>query len=350
MAITVIGSTDNKAAKLWAKSLWRDTLCKMWYRKFMGQGSSAIIQVMPETKKNRGDKVTYALRMQLSGAGRTGQQALEGNEEDLTFYDTYLMIDLMRHAIKIDTTITQQRVEYELRREGRDAMSDWWAQRLDTYMFRYLAGDTALTFAGNTAASADTGHAVYASTCTAETSLTTATIFTLSMIDKAVYKAKTGNAGSDPIVRPINIEGESYYVVVLHPNCVYDLRASTNTGDWLDISKSAMQGGRLKDNPIFTGALGVYNGCILYESNNVHSGLYGASSARVYRNLFLGAQSGVIAFGNKDGVDQFTWAEELFDYGKNLGVAASAIWGIQKSRFNTKDYGTIVLCSGATAL
>jgi len=345
MAITVIGTTDNKASKLWSKALFRDTLAKMYFKKFMGEGSGSIVQVLTETKKSKGDKVTFALRMQLSGAGRTGQQTLEGNEEDLSFYDSAVYIDLMRHAAKIDTTITQQRVEYNLRKEVRDGLSDWWAQRLDSYMFRYLAGDTSVTFAGNTASSADSSHVVFASTCTAESQLTTAMPVTLTLIDKAVKIAKTNS----PIVRPINIDGDSYYAVVLHPYQVYDLRTSTNTGQWLDIEKAAMMGGKIKDNPIFTGALGLYNGCILYESNNVHVGAYGASSVNVYRALLLGAQAGVIAFGQENGVDHFTWREELYDYGKNLGVAASAIWGMQKCVFNSKDFGVVTIATGATA-
>jgi len=345
MAITVIGSSDNKAVKLWSKSLFRDTLTKMYFKKFMGEGSGSIVQILPDTKKQTGDNVTYALRMQLTGTGRTGQEVLEGNEEDLAFYDTSLTIDQMRHAVRINPTITQQRVEYNLRKESRDALSDWWAQRFDSYMFRYLAGDTSLTFASNTAVSADASHVLFASTCTAESQLTTAMTFSLAHIDKAVRIAKAGS----PLIRPVNIDGDSYYVCVLHPYQVYDLRTSTATGQWFDIQKSFMEGNGRKDNPIFSGALGVYNGTILYESNNVHTGSYGASSATVYRALFMGAQAGCIAFGQKDGVDNMTWDEELFDYGNSLGVAASCIWGIQKNIFNSEDYGTVTIATGATA-
>jgi len=345
MAITVIASSDNKAAKLWAKSLFRDTLAKTYFKKFMGEGSGSIIQILPDTKKARGDKVTIALRMQLSGTGREGQAVLEGNEEDLSFYDSAIYIDLMRHAVKIDTTITQQRVEYDLRKEGRDALSDWWAARLDSYMFRYLAGDTSLTFAANTATSADSSHVVFASTCTAESEITTAHVFTLSLLDKAVKKAKTVS----PLIRPVRVDGSEYYAVVLHPAQVYDLRTSTSTGQWLDIQKSFLQGSGSTSNPIFTGALGIYNQCILYEASRVHSGSYGSSSATVYRTPFLGAQAGAVAFGNDSGLGQMTWKEEEFDYGKNLGIAASSIWGGQKNVFNSQDFGMITIATGATA-
>jgi len=32
------------------------------------------------------------------------------------------------------------------------------------------------------------------------------------------------------------------------------MRTNTSTGQWLDIQKSAMQGGEINDNPIFDGA------------------------------------------------------------------------------------------------
>lgn len=345
MAITTISSSSNLAAKLWSKVLFRDVLKKTYFNKFMGKGSSAIIQILDDAQKRKGDKITYGLRVQLSGDGRTGQQTLEGNEEDLTFYDDSLYIDLMRHAVKSDMTISQQRLEYDLRMEGKDALSDWWANRIDDYMFRYLGGDTSLTFAGNTATAPDSSHVVYASTATADSQLTTAMKFTLDLIDKSVEKAKTVSPG----IRPVRIEGEEYYVCVLHPYQVYDIRTSTSTGQWLDIQKQAMAGGKVRENPIFTGALGIYNGTILYESNRI--ALFTGVGATTYCRAacFMGAQAGVVAFGSGNGQDKFDWTEDWFDYKKNLGIAASAIWGIKKCRFNSADYGIISIRTAAAA-
>jgi hypothetical protein len=44
-----------------------------------------------------------------------------------------------------------------------------------------------------------------------------------------------------------------------------------------------------------------------------------------------------------------TWFEELFDYGNQLGVSAGAIFGVKKTRFNNKDFGTIVVPTYAAA-
>jgi len=56
----------------------------------MGPTSASIIQIKDETSKSAGDRITYGLRMQLSGTGVIGDGTLEGQEEALaTFSDEY---------------------------------------------------------------------------------------------------------------------------------------------------------------------------------------------------------------------------------------------------------------------
>jgi N4-gp56 family major capsid protein len=112
-------------------------------------------------------------------------------------------------------------------------------------------------------------------------------VFDLTLIDKAVEAAKTAN----PRIRPIKIDGTNHYVMYLHPYQVTDLRINTSTGQWLDIQKAA--GRRSNDNPIFSGALGVYNNVILREAEHVVTGVNGSTSAEittVRRAVLLGAQ------------------------------------------------------------
>lgn len=127
---------------------------------------------------------------------------------------------------------------------------------------------------------------------TSEASLSTSDTFSLRLLDRAVAIAKA----SSPLIRPIKAGGQSYYVCFLHPFQVRDMRTSTNTGDWLDIQKAAMGGGDVNDNPIFTGALGVYNGVILHEAVRIPNGI-GANSANTRRAVFCGAQSVSLAWG-----------------------------------------------------
>ena len=85
---------------------------------------------------------------------------------------------------------------------------------------------------------------------TTEASLSSSDTFSLKLLDRAVAIAKTAS----PLIRPIKVGAQSFYVAFLHPYQVKDLRTNTNTGDWLDIQKAALSGGDIADNPIFTGA------------------------------------------------------------------------------------------------
>lgn len=159
-----------------------------------------------------------------------------------------------------------------------------------------------------------------------------------------------------PAIRPIRVDGKDCYVCFLHPYQVTDLRQDAATaGAWFDIQKASMQGGKISDNPIFTGALGMYNGVILHEANRVTQGVHsstGAAISTVRRALFCGAQAGAMAYGQNgagQGAARFSWVEETFDYGNQLGVSAGSIFGIKKTRFDAKDFASITISTYAAA-
>jgi N4-gp56 family major capsid protein len=144
-------------------------------------------------------------------------------------------------------------------------------------------------------------------------------------------------------------------VVYLHPYQVTSLRTNTGTGQWLDITKFAFMGSSKMDNPIFNGALGYYNGCVLREAYDVTQGVTnaGAASASVKRAVLLGAQACTIGYGQKDSPTKYRWNEELFDHKRRMEVSAWAIWGMKKVQFGTPagtvDFGSVVISSWAAA-
>jgi N4-gp56 family major capsid protein len=183
---------------------------------------------------------------------------------------------------------------------------------------------------------------------TDEASLSSNDQISLADLDYAKESAKT----LSPMLRPAMIDGQEYFVVVLHSYSVTDLRldvANSAYMDWPTIQMYANKRGL--DNPIFTGALGVYNGMIIFESTRIFSPV-----ASVRRNLFLGAQAGVFAIGNaydsmeqaRVGKDNFmSWYEEVDDYGNEKGIAVGCIFGMKATRFNSKDFGKLVISSYA---
>ncbi len=352
MAGTSYGVNHPLAVKLWSKKLAAEALKETWFSKFIGSSDSSLIQTKSETQKGAGDQITFGLRMQLLGDGVQGDGTLEGNEEALTTYNDSVVINQLRHAVRSAGKMSEQRVPFSVREEGMSGLRDWWANRWDTSVFNQLCGYTPATdtrFTGNNAVTGpDADHYITAHGSGADQDIGSGDTFTLALIDHAVERAGT----LSPMIRPLRVQGEDKFVLFLHDYQVTDLRTNTGSGQWLDIQKAALAGGRVKDNPIYTGALGEYNGVILHKANRVTPGVHSATGVAiptVRRAVLCGAQAGVIAFGQDGGPGKMTWVEELFDYENQLGVSAGSIFGIKKTRYNGRDFGTIVISTRATA-
>jgi N4-gp56 family major capsid protein len=360
MSTTFFNPSDPSTNKLWSKELYRETRKKTVATKFIGATSDSLIQILDDTQKHPGDKITYTLRMQLAGAGVLGFGVLEGAEEAMTFYTNALLIDNLRHAVKLQGSVSQQRVPWDLLNEAKMALSDWYGSRYDVALLNHLGGNSAQSsglYTGNNSPLApDAAHQLFAGTALDEATLTSTMTFTLSLIDQCVATAKT----LTPAIRPVRLKNGEYYVMFLHPFQVQALRKSTTAGDWKDIQKAAMQGGQIEDNPIFTGALGMFNGVILHEDarvpygdstqNTLHTdlGAAAAGTTSVARAVFCGAQAAVIAFGrNYNWPTRYKWVTQADDYEDQVGVAVGSVWGATKSVFNGTDFATLVASTWA---
>jgi N4-gp56 family major capsid protein len=345
MAQTSYGVNAPEAVKLWSKRLAREALKATWIGKFIGESDESLIQLRDDTEKGAGDAVTVTLRMQLAGDGVLGDGTLEGNEESLTTYTDKPIIDQLRHAVRSAGKMSEQRIPWKHREEAQVGLKDWWAGRMDRSFFNQIAGYTPATdvrYTGNQATIApDAGHLQLGGVAN-EQSLNSSNPFTLALIDAAVAQAKLAT----PVIRPVMVNGNAMYVCFLHPYQVLSLRTNTATGQWLDIQKAATTGDGSKSNPIFTGALGVYNNVILHESARIPSGVNASTGAQittVRRAVLAGAQAAAICFGQGYSFEKWDWNEELFDYGNQLGVEAGCIFGIKKLRFNSSDFSTIAI-------
>lgn len=221
--------------------------------------------------------------------------------------------------------MSEQRVPYSVREEARLALTDWWAERIDTSMMNQLAGNTNQSdarFTGMQACTAPTNDHWILATGVAgtntEASLSASSIFSLTLIDRAVVKAKT----LSPKIRPLRIDGEEKYVSFIHTYQHHQLRTNTNTAQYADIQKAAIQGGQISKNPIYTGSLAEYNGTVMHESTRVPTP--GVTS--VYRAIFCGAQAGVFALGQDSNTNlTASWFEELRTKGSSLKNCVNSV-------------------------
>lgn len=345
MAQTSYGVNAQEAVKLWSRKLMREALKQTWASRFMGRDSNSLCQVLDDTSKGPGDRIRCTLRMQLSGAGIQGDATLEGNEEKLVTYTDNVVIDQLRHAVRSAGKMTEQRIPFSIREEARMGLQDWWADRYDTWFMNQLTGysdETDTRYTGNQSATAPSStHHMFPNGHTTEASLTAtaSAIFSLGLIDAAALKART----LSPMIRKVNAgKAGMKYVMFITPEQHYDLRRNTNTLQWGDIQKAAIQGGQISGNPIFTGSLGEYNGVVLHEAFRLPT-LASTGASTIGRAVLCGAQSAVMAFGRGFSKNRMDWTEELFDFKNQLGVSAGCIAGLKKTIYNSADYGTVVV-------
>lgn len=354
MAVSSFGTNSPQAVKLWSRKLFREAIKNTTMAPYLGEGSDSAFQILNETKKGPGDTIYVNLRVQLSGAGIQGDSTLEGNEEALTLYRDTVLIDQLRHAVRSGGKMSEQRIPFSVREEARLGLQDWWADRIDTSIVNAISGNTGQAdtrYCGNNAttapqysATSGAGRWVFVNTNeSTEASISTTSTITLAAIDKAIVTAKT----CSPVIRPLMVNGKPFYLFFMHPWQVKDLRAATTAnGAWADFQKALLQGGQsAKDNAIFNGALGMYNGAILIENNRMP-----AVVASTRRAVLCGAQAAAFAVGQDNNPEKMSWVEELFDYENQLGVSAGMIFGTKKTVFNSLDFGTVVLSTYAVGV
>ncbi len=350
MAVLAFGTNDASTVKLWSKATDREVLPKTLIGKFIGSGANSVIQTKDETSKSAGDRIRMNLQYLLSARGRVGNEVLEGNEEVPTFATDDVTIDQLRNAIRYYGAMDKQRVVYDVRRDAKDQLSDWFADRLDTAFLNQVCGNTAQTDSAYTGLNAtiapSSNNIIFASGAANYAALTSNDTFDLSLVDQLVVRAKTlFHEYDQPLIRPVRVAGGEYYVLILHPHQVKDMRANTSTGQWMDIQKAAMQGGAIGDNPIFSGALGMYNGVIFFESPRIPLGSDSTTAVANTRSaVLLGAQSAWLAYGREGGrAERYKWVEETFDFKNEHGVGVSLIMGLKKAQFKSVDHGCMVL-------
>jgi N4-gp56 family major capsid protein len=352
MAATDFPLGDALAVQRWSLSLAKEAEVRQYFRKFMGTGPDALIKVQTELAKQKGEKITVGLRMKLAGDGIEGDNVIEGTsaEEALTFFNDALFIDQRRKGTKSKGKMSEQRVPYNMRKEGRDALAMWFAEDYDQQIMMYLAGvrgvDTSfhvpLSWTGranNSLQTPDSDHLIYGGTAESKITLTSSDKMDLNIVERLTAKAET----ADPMIQPFMINGDKHFVLLMHPFQAYSLRTGTSSNDWIEITKAA--GPRGDKNNLFLNALGSYGGVILHKHRNVvRFDDYGASGdLEAARALFLGAQAGMIAWGGGSSYGRYSWNEEKDDRGNALAITAGAIYGVKKARYNSKDFGVIAV-------
>ncbi len=362
------GNTSSIAAarpEIWGKELMADVIDGLYFMEngLMGEDENNIIQIKTDLKGKRGDTVDFQIVRKLSRvSGVTGDSELEGNEQQLSTVNEQVAIDQWRDGVRLVGRLDEQMNAFNLRTEAKAKLKILGQEFLEQQFFLKLGAvcNTSLTDINGTVVGtycawsntpdyipdADetngTGDRYLCADASGTTSIAATDVLTPALIDAVVLKAKT----CAPKIVPLRINGKNYYVLFVHPRQAYDLKQNA-------VFNQARREAEVrgKENPIFTGALGIWNGVIIHEheyvpfldasvaGNSFRAAASGTDAAYdLYRALLCGRQAGLYAQCDNPNA----WAEESFDYGNKHGFSISIMGGVQKTMF-TDEYGVIAL-------
>lgn len=364
MALTNFSLLTSEQKTAWSMSLWKQARNYSFVNKFLGDGHDSVIQHVTELKKSaKGARAVITLLADLEGDGVVGDRTLEGNEEAMKTYEQVIRIDQLRHANRHEGRMADQKSIVEFRKNSRDVLAYWLAERIDQLAFLTMAGISYaykpngaarvgsdlpfLEFAADVSAPTSLRRLRWDGTSSTKTLVTSAASSGVAATDTPSYEmiVQLKAYAKDQFVRPAGGPNGKYHMF-LTPQAMAKLKMDSN---YINALRYAQRRG--DGNPLFSGDIVEVDGVVIHEYRNVPN-TAGASSGSKYgasgtvdgcQVLFCGSQALAMAdIGNPE------WVEEGFDYENQQGVSVSKILGFLKPKFNsiyasntTQDFGVI---------
>ncbi len=377
MANTSILNANELTQKAWPQTVFRIMLENMQLSNMMSDGNDMPIVIDRTLQGRPGDQVIFELDMPLSNAGGTDDSDIEGNEEAMSFFNFPVTIHERNHGVRSAGKMTDKRSAVKIRSKAAYAIARWSAEQIENDCIWGLSGlgnqntyagegtSAILTinekapssgrifYGGQTAAGAVTTESSDNAIANAESDDYLNFLFGTKIITRVKIKAVL----AFPKFKPILINGKNLYCVIIHPLQEQALIEETGAAGWAQIQQNAnVRGGR---NPlfgklgegeerIFNGAVGIWNDVIIYVSERIESRVAGevfdngdaihagivSGTSRVCRALFLGAQAGLLGWGQP-----WKRLERNFDYFRKPGTATDGLYGFSKTRFRDPGAG-----------
>lgn len=304
---------------IWATDLFAEAEnLTFWHNMEGPPGSSMPILRRDEFEKEAGDTIKFDIVLALTGAGQTGDTVLlEGNEEKLVFRQTSMTVDSLQHAVRW-SKLTQKLVTHNMRTTALNQLSKWLAGKLDNAIYTELSGGgTTMPTKNLWAAGTATTRNTVADT-NAGGRLTLDTLTELKAYAQVELK-----------IEPLRMEdGNEYFGLVCHPYAIMELKRDDTK--WAQAQRDAQTRGA--NNPVFTGAVGMWDGVIIYTSTRVPRSNNTVPIA-VADNIFFGAQALSRGYGSYP-----DWTEEFFSYGQEVGIAT---WTLVGQKLNVFDLNAV---------
>jgi len=142
--MAVSSLTTASQVQKWVADYFAAYVRDSGFKPYMGRGQNSIINVKMELTPV-GKTINIPLIAKLSGAGVSGQTALEGAEEVLNNYNHQISIDWVRNGV-LQTEDQLQYTEMDLLKASREMLKLWSMERLRTDIITGLLDDNKALF------------------------------------------------------------------------------------------------------------------------------------------------------------------------------------------------------------
>jgi N4-gp56 family major capsid protein len=361
MSMTNFAALTPQQKLVWSRDVWKAARDQMFIKKFTGTGESSMIQRVTElTKTEKGEQCIIHLVADLVGDGVIGDNEREGNEEAMQSYSQIITIDQLSHSVRNKGKLAEQKTVIKFRETGKDRLAYWLANRVDQLAFLTMSGIgysvqnngavrvgspfPNLAFAADVSAPSTARSLMWDGTALAASNTASiASTYVLSykaIVDMIAY-------AKEHYVKPLMSGGKEYYVILLHPNSLAQLKKDA---DYQRAVTTALP--RDAQNPFFTGGTVTIDGAILHEHRLVYTtkgaasgSKWGAGSAvNGTRTLLCGAQA--LAMADLGAPE---WDEKTFQYGSQQGINIDKMVGFLKPKFHSlyddavEDFGIVAV-------
>lgn len=319
MAVTTPTSVASSIPMKYAQRVLAKSIAKtFWNGSVSGPGGGGALIQQAELLNKPGEEITIQVTSPLTGAGVEGDTtALTGSEEEMTTSAITFKTIYRRHGVRINNR-AQKKSMLELRGQATARLSEWGQGKLDGIRFG-TAINAGFYFsaagAEGTEAAGGTPYVRYVGTGNANVdALIAAEIVTLAELSKTKYLML------DRLAKPWTVGGNDYVVAVLDPWAEYGIKASDTNWNAAQVGAQA----RGTDNPLFTGAVGVWDGVIIKTATRVFSA-NNVGVVRYAKNLMYGQEAFIEGWGTMP-----DWNEESFDYDLEHGFAYGFDYGCRR--------------------
>lgn len=291
------------------------------------------------------------LKNKLTGDGVEGNTDLDANYDNLEILNQTIYPRVIANALRSEIKQYSSMKGINFAREATDSLSEWVQDRRDRELIAALSNDfTNVVVADQTNGYKDT--TTESSVASATKKIAAGDVCNVALLRRAIFMARTGlryNGKAAFPIKPIKSDVITEKGVSIYHNSYiilldgYQANQLKNDPEWKDIQKYA--GVRGDENNLFTGLLGMLDGCPVLDMNiwsAMQVGLLNSSVSDVEFKKHINPQN-----HRKLTPPSYYADSQPISIGALIGASALVMVGTDKPQFyfnDKEDMGRKIAC------